>query len=49
MPRILDELISRPPRVFVIQTRGPMILRDLASLLQLAAYTYAAGQLFHHD
>ena len=30
MPRILDELLARPPRVFVIQTRGPLILRDLA-------------------
>src|ERR1700738_2966385 len=23
MPRILDELIARPPRVFTFQTRGP--------------------------
>src|SRR5713226_3072821 len=27
MPRILDEAIARPPKVFAIQTRGPLILR----------------------
>jgi DNA repair photolyase len=36
MPRILDELLSRPPNVFVIQTRGPLILRDLARLVELS-------------
>jgi len=36
MPRLLDELIARPPRVFAIQTRGPLILRDLAPLRTLA-------------
>ena len=36
MPRLLDELIARPPRVFVIQTRGPLILRDVAQLAELA-------------
>ncbi len=39
MPRLLDELIARPPRVFAIQTRGPLILRDLARLECLAART----------
>jgi DNA repair photolyase len=39
MPRLLDELIERPPRVFAIQTRGPLILRDLARLDRLAART----------
>ena len=39
MPRILDELLSRPPRVFVIQTRGPLIVRDLALLVELAQRT----------
>ncbi len=39
MPRILAELLSRPPKVFVIQTRGPLILRDLARLVQLAQRT----------
>jgi DNA repair photolyase len=39
MPRLLDELIERPPRVFAIQTRGPLILRDLARLQQLARNT----------
>ena len=29
MPRILDALLEAPPRVFTIQTRGPLILRDL--------------------
>src|SRR6202140_2226439 len=36
MPRILDELLLRPPRIFVIQTRGPLILRDLANISALA-------------
>ena len=35
MPRILDELLSRPPKVFVIQTRGPLIVRDLARLTRV--------------
>jgi DNA repair photolyase len=39
MPRILDELLSKPPRVFVIQTRGPLILRDLSRLLALSERT----------
>lgn len=29
MPTILRALLERPPRVFVVQTRGPLILRDL--------------------
>jgi DNA repair photolyase len=39
MPRILDELLLRPPRVFVIQTRGPLIVRDLAQLVKLSQRT----------
>lgn len=39
MPRLLDALIARPPRVFVIQTRGPRILRDLDQLVTLATRT----------
>ncbi|HTC34677.1 MAG TPA: radical SAM protein [Bryobacteraceae bacterium] len=39
MPRILDELLSRPPKVFVIQTRGPLIVRDLAKLVELSRLT----------
>ena len=39
MPQILDELLSRPPRVFVIQTRGTLILRDLAQLVELSRRT----------
>ena len=39
MPRLLDVLIERPPRVFVLQTRGPLILRDLARLEALAGRT----------
>ena len=35
MPSILAELIARPPRLFVIQTRGPLILRDIALLRQI--------------
>jgi DNA repair photolyase len=36
MPLLLDELIERPPLVFTIQTRGPLILRDLERLQRLA-------------
>ena len=38
MPRILDVLLETPspPRVFVLQTRGPLILRDLEELRALA-------------
>ena len=39
MPRILDELLARPPRIFVIQTRGPLILRDLDRLISLSRLT----------
>lgn len=39
MPRILDELWSHPPKVFVIQTRGPLIVRDLARLVKLSQRT----------
>jgi len=39
MPRILDELLARPPRIFVIQTRGPLILRDLDQLAELSSRT----------
>ena len=37
MPRLLDALISNPPRVFVIQTRGPLITRDIGQLRELNA------------
>jgi DNA repair photolyase len=36
MPRILKALLTRPPSVFVVQTRGPLILRDLETLLALS-------------
>jgi DNA repair photolyase len=39
MPRILDALLETPPRVFVLQTRGPLILRDLERLRALAQRT----------
>lgn len=39
MPRILDELIARPPRIFTIQTRGPLIARDVDVLAELARRT----------
>jgi DNA repair photolyase len=35
MPHILDAVIANPPQVFTIQTRGPMILRDLKQLKQI--------------
>jgi DNA repair photolyase len=39
MPRVLDELLARPPKVYVIQTRGPLIVRDLARLAELSSRT----------
>jgi DNA repair photolyase len=39
MPGILDELIRQPPKVCAIQTRGPLILRDLARLSELSRRT----------
>jgi DNA repair photolyase len=39
MPRILDALLEVPPRVFVLQTRGPLILLDLERLRALAQCT----------
>ncbi len=39
MPRILDEVLARPPKTFVIQTRGTLILRDLARLVELSRST----------
>jgi DNA repair photolyase len=39
MPRLLEEMIEHPPRVLAIQTRGPLILRDLARLERLAGRT----------
>lgn len=39
MPRMLRQMLSRPPKVFVIQTRGPLIVRDLALLVELAQRT----------
>ena len=39
MPRLLDVLLDTQPRVFVLQTRGPMILRDLERLGALARCT----------
>jgi DNA repair photolyase len=39
MPRIFDALIERPPRVFALQTRGPLVLRDLGRIRALAQLT----------
>jgi DNA repair photolyase len=39
MPRLFDALIKSPPRVFVVQTRGPLILRDLDLMRALAQRT----------
>lgn len=36
MPRILDAVIRHPPRVFTVQTRGALILRDLERLKKIA-------------
>ena len=37
MPRLLEVLTNNPPKTIVIQTRGPLILRDLAQLKALNA------------
>ncbi|MDP9054323.1 MAG: hypothetical protein M3N93_08490 [Acidobacteriota bacterium] len=37
MPGLLAAVATHPPRIFVIQTRGPLILRDLAPLRTVAA------------
>lgn len=39
MPRILDALIEAPSRVFTIQTRGPLIMRDIERLRALSRRT----------
>ena len=39
MPRILEALIAQPPAIFVIQTRSPLIVRDLALLNELRQRT----------
>lgn len=39
MPKLLDAFLDRPPRALAIQTRGPLILRDLDRLSKLAART----------
>jgi DNA repair photolyase len=39
MPAVLDAVIAVPPRVFAIQTRAPLILRDLGRLRELSART----------
>ena len=39
MPRILEQVLVRPPKVFVLQTRGPLILRDLDLLKKVSART----------
>jgi DNA repair photolyase len=39
MPAILEVLLNHPPRVFTVQTRGSLILRDLRLLKELAKRT----------
>jgi DNA repair photolyase len=39
MPAILDALCANPPAVFVVQTRGPLIVRDIDALRALARRT----------
>ena len=39
MPLLLDAFITAPPRVLTIQTRGPMIVRDLAKLAVISERT----------
>lgn len=39
MPGLLSALLKHPPRVFTIQTRAPLIIRDLELLKQLSRLT----------
>ncbi|MDA1312463.1 MAG: hypothetical protein O2968_03920 [Acidobacteria bacterium] len=39
MPEVLEALIRRPPRVFVLQTRGTTIVQDMPLLKELAVRT----------
>ena len=39
MPAILGAILDHPPAVFVLQTRGPLILRDLELLQRLSTCT----------
>lgn len=39
MPGIIEAVMASPPKVFAIQTRGPLILRDTALLTALHART----------
>lgn len=39
MPDLLRQLIAKPPKRFVLQTRAPLAMRDLALLQQLAERT----------
>ncbi len=39
MPALLAAVADTPPRVFVIQTRSPLLLRDLAILQEIALRT----------
>ena len=39
MPRVLSALLRNPPRVFTIQTRAPLIVRDVDLLKELARVT----------
>jgi DNA repair photolyase len=39
MPDILRAVADHPPRIFVIQTRGPLILRDMELLLAASRVT----------
>ncbi len=48
MPRVFDELTAHPPRIFVIQTRGPLIVRDLGTVAGIIAAHHAARQFFAH-
>lgn len=39
MPDLLSAFLARPPKVLVLQTRGPLILRDVDLLQQVARKT----------
>src|SRR5262249_4856126 len=44
MPGVLETLQQHPPRSFTLQTRGPLVLRDLDALCKRAVRTRLRGR-----
>ena len=48
MPGVLEAVAANPPAVFVIQTRGPLILRDIGLIGRGRPENPSSHQLFDH-